>query len=646
MSDLMETATTAGRITEELSSGVLGNVSTEGVSSLRNNNGALVASSHAQELEYRRSLASLAQQAPAPVYPRKKVASSIISRLFSGSATLGQRRNNNETMSQRASASQQRFLPGRPSFSPPPFITTNTAPSSSVGKVMVGLTAKAPWNLVRWQAQSTTFHLSQSSSLQSFSLYSNPNLSHNISLEEYGGVQQVEKVPLLQINSKSSLPGAPHQGMMAPENVLQWLCVSCPTDVIPHILAFCGPQMTSRLQRVSRFWHKAIQEESTWKILCEDLYKWKPGDAVPKSWKQYYLERPCVPVDYTSLHDALNSCSGEYVQILLRPGRYYLSESVTVNRAPNQKVAIATMKLPENIFQSPPALPDDGSVFSAATHQRIYKQRRGTGLLRFIRFTSSAYNDAVVEDGDASVLSEISHTSWAIPQLQTRATLVLRTRRLNEPAIRVLSGQFAAININVEHSSHGLDIWNGNAAIQIQPQQADQEGSEANPRRENLPVAFLNGVRVTSRSGRGVVTIDGGQLTMKQSRVQECAATGVYIGGRGTKASVCETDVMRNGLGSRVGSFRRGGGIARGHSGIYIEQGVADIFDCNISNNTLTGITVVSTENATLNLRDSDLQGNGSFQLELPSRNSRGINLHRNHLDSSGTGRIRASLSP
>ncbi|KAL7564357.1 hypothetical protein ACA910_001510 [Epithemia clementina (nom. ined.)] len=427
-------------------------------------------------------------------------------------------------------------------------------------------------------------------------------------------------------------------------NVLQWLTIACPTDVLPHILAYCGPQMTMRMHGVNRFWAETVRQESTWRIMCQDLYKWKPGAEEPESWKDYYRENPCVPIDYKTIPSALEANQGENIRVFLRPGRYYIKETIKVDRTPAHKVSVESMTLPTNTFQAPPELiaTNTSPVDSDGDQQR--KKRRGKGLLKFILCTGAAYNNAAIdEDDEQSEDSENDSAMVQMPRLPTRATIVLRTRRMNEPVIRVQRGQFSAQNLNIEHSSHGLDIWNGNAAIQIQPPQQDQEGPPSELPQNELPVANLRGLRVTSRSGRGIVTIDGGQLVMNDSHVYECAATGVYIGGRGTRATVTTSDVVRNGLGSR-GNARRSGGIARNHSGIYLEQGVAEILDCNVSNNTLTGITAVSTDNATLVLRDSDLMGNGTFQLEIPSRNARGITMQQNRLEASGTGRTRAAL--
>jgi Right handed beta helix region len=131
------------------------------------------------------------------------------------------------------------------------------------------------------------------------------------------------------------------------------------------------------------------------------------------------------------------------------------------------------------------------------------------------------------------------------------------------------------------------------------------------------PSAVLDSVKITSRSGRGLVNIDGGSVTVFNSAVYHCAATGIYVGGAGSQALVEGCDVVANGIGNRA---RRG--VARGHSGVYLEQGRAVIRNCNISSNSLSGISSLHTENAILTLEDSDVTANGTLQLELPPANS------------------------
>jgi hypothetical protein len=47
----------------------------------------------------------------------------------------------------------------------------------------------------------------------------------------------------------------------------------CPSDVLPRILAYAGPQTTCQLQHCSRFFYNVLHRQGTWRILCEELYK-------------------------------------------------------------------------------------------------------------------------------------------------------------------------------------------------------------------------------------------------------------------------------------------------------------------------------------------------------------------------------------
>ena len=96
------------------------------------------------------------------------------------------------------------------------------------------------------------------------------------------------------------------------------------------------------------------------------------------------------------------------------------------------------------------------------------------------------------------------------------------------------------------------------------------------------------------------------------------------------------TDVVENGVDNRRNPRR---GVARGHLGVYVEQGLAKLRDCNISQNTLTGISAISTEQARLHIEESDIRANRSDQMELPPADSgRGVNRN-NSIGSTGQGR-------
>jgi len=464
-----------------------------------------------------------------------------------------------------------------------------------------------------------------------------------------------------------------------PLNIMHWMQNDCPKDVVPLVLAFAGPQKIVRIGRINHFWRQVIEQEATWRQLCESLYKWKEGDDIPSSWKKYYRYNPCVPVDYSSIHTALSevirkakedSSKPRAIRVLLRPGCYVLRKAITMdnNDDANHSVSVAIETMvysPGNSYNGdlkyhfqPFLLPSD------QPKRKIKNSLKNIFRCRIIDVESEDEEEFVNHDVRDDYLDYPSLSSEEIlangnnneregalfdtPSgahgtnyerriRNNRATLVLTTRRHNEPLLRVHQGSFTIRNIDLKHGSLGDDIWNGNSAIQVQPLLRLNGDSYNMP----APMVTLDSVDVTSYSGRGVVNIDGGHVKISNSYIHDCAATGIYVGGSGSRATIEQSDVIYNGK----GNTRNSRGIAAGHSGIYLEQGRASIIDCNISRNTLTGISAISPDNALLSLQESDLVSNGTFQLEMPDvgtaahRNSVTIN---NTLASSGKARSRS----
>ena len=345
-----------------------------------------------------------------------------------------------------------------------------------------------------------------------------------------------------------------------------------------------------------------------------------------------YRYSPCVPIDYSSIPKALGIALEPVpvrsrrtnttkqlkqirsIRILLRPGIYWLKQAIDIQAIPGVTIFFGTVDLPKNLYRPirhhtvimeqplPLQLPE------AETNNG--NRKRGPSFLNLFNCKRQFPNEETdVEDTDFT--DDWRENGNLMPAIEPKhATMILRSRRNNEPVIRVRQGVVYMRNLEIQHNSLGLDIWNGNAAVQIQPPLGeDDHPINVEPR----PTAFLESVHISSQTGRGIVNIDGGKVILRKCAVTDCAATGVYIGGPGSHAIIESSDVIRNGVGNRI---RRG--IARGHSGIYLEQGIASIRNANVSNNTLTGITVVSPDNAFLTLEGSTLMNNGTFQLELP----------------------------
>lgn len=56
-------------------------------------------------------------------------------------------------------------------------------------------------------------------------------------------------------------------------NVLRWMQELCPSDILPKILSYCGPQCMSVLSKTNRFFRETMQQEGTWMVLCTELGK-------------------------------------------------------------------------------------------------------------------------------------------------------------------------------------------------------------------------------------------------------------------------------------------------------------------------------------------------------------------------------------
>lgn len=439
-------------------------------------------------------------------------------------------------------------------------------------------------------------------------------------------------------------------------NPVQWLEKCCPQDLVPRVLAFCGPQTADVLMRTNRYWHGVMSQEQTWRVLCEELYKWREDrDPVPQSWKSYYRLHPCVPTDYSTVQKALAVASNQRpcgrrqpqvhsVHIYLRPGKYHIRNSLLIHPSASTEITVETMELPKNRFFNPILLMNESCrshSFPKSTPKRKSSFRKLMSCVSHMDQDDVLDGGAYDSDNSDSLLMGLRPfvIPMVPPTFPTRAELVLRTRRHNEPLFRVTQGTLKLRNVDLHHHSAGIDIWNGNAAVQVQPPTGvDDQPIRVSPR----PTAELEHVTINSTSGRGIVNIDGGHVVTRKCCVHDCAATGIYVGGPGSEAELEETDVIRNGLGCRN---RRG--IGRGHSGVYLEQGVARINECNISNNSLTGISAISPQNAILHLEGSELFSNGSYQLELPptgSESRRQTINNRNRLAMIGTPPLKSGL--
>jgi len=448
-------------------------------------------------------------------------------------------------------------------------------------------------------------------------------------------------------------------------NVLEWLEQDAPQDILPKILCFVGPKMVQTLSKVNKSWNSICTSEAVFRTLCEDLGKWTQGvDAEPRVndvdfWKDVYCRNPIVPLDFSSIPKAAAACcnyksfegSGYFecyrtVSILVEPGIHYLERELAVESLGNAEFSIQNHQLYSNDnasnrntldmdHGSRPSTPNSmiSTVSSSDEGSPAPTRRRlNSGIRSILSCRSSSV------DGDDSDIS-LDYKS-----AREQATIVLKTKVRNCPVLRIRQGRMNVVGVSLIHYCSGTDIWNGNSAVQIQPRFDEARNRIFIPQAPHKPpTAMVVKCKITSLSGRGIVAIDGSSMIVKKSHIHRCAATGVYVGGTGSVAHIYKTDVVNNG----IGNSRSRRGIARGHSGVYIEQGTATLIDSNISHNALTGVSAISPEHAILRISDSDLVGNGTLQLEMPADGTttwRRSSFTNNNIDKSGSMRTRSGL--
>lgn len=76
-----------------------------------------------------------------------------------------------------------------------------------------------------------------------------------------------------QIVEKEATIGVKAGQQSSNNNVLQWLEHDAAKDAVPLILAFAGPQKCAALAAVSKHWYDLLHQETTWRVMCEELYK-------------------------------------------------------------------------------------------------------------------------------------------------------------------------------------------------------------------------------------------------------------------------------------------------------------------------------------------------------------------------------------
>ena len=245
--------------------------------------------------------------------------------------------------------------------------------------------------------------------------------------------------------------------------------------------------------------------------------QWKQGDAIPISWRNHYKYNPCVPVDYSTVHAALGVVDvmrndprpqTNTVRVLLRPGRYILREAITIDTEVRSWVGgedapidieLATQELFPTIFH-PTAMEAARNASVSPTEQEPSKKRKKTlRNLLSCRSVDAAEEepaammvehpfggggmdvdmvhgggdipaDMLLEnhplggDGNSTTSSSTSTSSSTVSPKIHRASLILRTRRHNEPLLRIRQGSCTVRNIDLKHICHGTGKFSSSSS--------------------------------------------------------------------------------------------------------------------------------------------------------------------------------------
>ena len=487
-------------------------------------------------------------------------------------------------------------------------------------------------------------------------------------------------------------------------NVMSWLHDEAPQDIIPKVLSYLGPQKHQVLSRLNKSWNKICLSEGVFRTLSEDYGKWEEGkdhfmtvmdneeqncesmevdddtcdypnhcESKLMFWRIFYTNNPIVPLDYPTIDHAI-SALGSYsrnhrahefdksVRVLLAPGIHVVDNSIKVHLHGESIFTVETLHQPRGSSSSSKGnnyISFNSTMFSKSyitrgngrgiapisPPRRERSHHRGSFRNIFACRSDAGASDSNTEMDDAeapvsSSSSALSNSSSFVSKLFDKAVVVIKTKVENSPVFHISQGSIKLSNITMAHNCPGTDIWNGNTVVQVQPLLLNNRPVRPRPG-DKIPSAIIEDSTLTSVSGRGIVAIDGGHATIRKCLITNCAATGIYVGGAGSAALIEDSDIIHNGNGNE--QSRRG--IARGHSGVYLEQGIATLSNCNVSNNSLTGISAVSQTNATLTVQDTDLVGNGTIQLEMPPAGSlsrqRSISVN-NVISADGEGRSRS----
>jgi hypothetical protein len=195
-----------------------------------------------------------------------------------------------------------------------------------------------------------------------------------------------------------------------------------------------------------------------WYTVTVSVYRqWKEGDEVPSSWREYYIYNPCVPIDYLLVNSAVAVAQGRRaeqvhnIRVLIRPGTHYLREAITIHANNGVLVEMETMELPLS-YTGPIEQPPDEVEQLPSTRGKSSSLRNFNFLCRTAEVEEAEEEPPIEFPANVMFMGSME----TVRPLARRATLVLKTRRHNEPIVRIRQGALAIRNVELRHVSLGI----------------------------------------------------------------------------------------------------------------------------------------------------------------------------------------------
>jgi hypothetical protein len=133
------------------------------------------------------------------------------------------------------------------------------------------------------------------------------------------------------------------------------------------------------------------------------------------------------------------------IRVLLRPGRYILREAITVQAPCRVRVVMETMEMPDSFHP----------ILETPTEVEPARKRKSSPSFRNLLACRTVDVEEPEEEAPEFLEPVATSSSGLVPSIK-RASLVLRTRRHNEPILRVRQGCCTLRNLELRHISHGI----------------------------------------------------------------------------------------------------------------------------------------------------------------------------------------------